>query len=340
VGAHAEASVIGLLQADIAKGTAISDITISASTIGVTAGDIVQLGYGDTAQYFVISDTDNSGATELDFVVPVVASRTYKSGEPLLLTYPDTGGGTDATKALNTDNFVTWATDADLTNAIVIPGLAGSPDVKAGGTNDEEFDVDLSAWTSFGTHVTENANTFAKSMYYQKKAGSNGAGDLLAGITKAEPNTTGWTMLAKLNAGTFSADSARAGIIVFDASKASPLTAACVAQGLEMIHNGGHNKYTVTNYTAGSGAGSGSTDIDIGGFPIVPPSYLKIVAHFAANVITTIDFLASWDGYFFQSVLAADATLVGKTLKVGVYQNTNTAGATNQECLFDWVRFS
>src|SRR5260370_29036811 len=73
---------------------------------------------------------------------------------------------------------------------VVIPGFAGSPDIRAGGANDDEFESTAASgatgWTTFGGPTASDENTTAKSHFYIKKT-SNSALDSLCGILKTAP---------------------------------------------------------------------------------------------------------------------------------------------------------
>lgn len=94
------------------------------------------------------------------------------------------GGGTIAT--------------GPFTSVVNIDGLAGSPDIKAGGTNDDEFDQNTSGvpsgWTGFNTPSTVDTNTALSQLHI---VSNNTGGDVWRGIYKATPATP-FTVTAKI----------------------------------------------------------------------------------------------------------------------------------------------
>jgi hypothetical protein len=93
---------------------------------------------------------------------------------------------------------------------IIIPGLAGSPDIRANGAADNEFDdASGSSWTSYGTPTAVDENTTTKSHLFLTNTGNatdNTKGIILNAILGALPKTitfkgTGYSQIEGANSG-------------------------------------------------------------------------------------------------------------------------------------------
>ena len=232
-----------------------------------------------------------------------------------------------------TDTFVTTHADIDLTNNTVIPGLAGSPDIKnAGGYSLDEFDVALpNGWSTFGTFVTIDANTTVKSHLYIEQM-TSGGGDKIAGIAQVQDAmlTNGHIITCKLDAGNLYADTYRAGMLLSD--HLDPTTGGAKMIGFEVLHTSAHWIITVTEYTGGMGAASASINIDTGR-PV--PLYFRF-----QNSGGNFDCYASFDGVGFFPILLGEAFLGAPAhIFAGLYGNPNQGGgAKNLVTAFDWIR--
>lgn len=97
-----------------------------------------------------------------------------------------------------------YVSGASGTGQIIIPGLAGSSDIRVAATNDDEFDTTdtsdpMTGWTTLGTPTAHDINSTVKGHYYIKKSAAAGVG--WHGIYKAVPGLpdTIITKIAALN---------------------------------------------------------------------------------------------------------------------------------------------
>jgi hypothetical protein len=110
--------------------------------------------------------TNNASISKHGFLPKLSGdSGTYLNGDGEFTTPPGGGSGTLSPK------YIVAASDSDLTNEIVIPGLAGSPDVSGigGAGTSEEYDTATTglSWTP-STPNTVDSNTTIKSHLYIK----------------------------------------------------------------------------------------------------------------------------------------------------------------------------
>ncbi len=253
----------------------------------------------------------------LDFVGAGVTATT--SGDDVTVTIPGGGAPTAAP-------YVTTAADAGLSAEVVIPGLAGSPDIPAGGGSDDEFDATdtsdpMTGWTTLGTPTAHDINSTVKSHYYVKLNAT--AGEHLTGIYKASPSTP-FAMKAKLTAANIQANYNGAGIFIAEASPGK-------IDALNCSYNEGY-KINLTQWSSPTGsAGSVANAVQPGG---IMPVYFLIVA--ASS--TDVSYYWSPDGILWRTV--AVARNPGFTIgAVGLYVNPVNS-TYHIEAAFDWVRFA
>jgi hypothetical protein len=234
------------------------------------------------------------------------------------------GGGSGASTA---DAFVVGAHGSDLSADIVIPGLQGVADIKAGGGSDDEFDQNSAGtptgWTSFGSPDTVDTNSFKS--YLRLKTASNGGSHSLKGVLKAAPSLA-FTVTAKLHdvaiGGPFS-NYGFAGIGILDGSSTGK--ALIVSLGV----NGGVKVFVDqwTNWTSDS---SETGYQSIAGPQA--PLYLRLVAHAANN----IDVMTSFNGMAWVT-LASGINFLASADRVALALD---AYSQTVEAYFDWIRFS
>lgn len=308
-GASSDSARMDHYHAGIATVTASSSNTLQRGTVNLRPGNNVSFG---------LTDTDGDG--EFDTVTIHGAAA----------------GGGGGSGAPTTAKYVTTATDGTLSAEIVIPGLAGSPDVMPASpdADDDEFDTTdtsdpMAGWTTLGTLDGLNINSHTLSHLYLKKNATSST--RVDGIYKAR--TPPFTVTARLSAHTIRADYSRAGIFIGAASPGDIETIAYIhvsnssAYQGEVLDMASPTSYTATiaasslvliNYTYGRWL----------------PVYLRIVVASSTDVTYQI----SLDGVFWSSVVANrnPGFTVGSA---GLFLNPQNA-STDVEAVFDWIRFT
>lgn len=233
------------------------------------------------------------------------------------------GGG-----APTTAKYVTSASDGTLSAEIVIPGLAGSADIAAGGGSDDEFDTTdtsdpMTGWTTIGSPSTHDINSTALSHYYVKAPASD---NNLHGIYKACPSIP-FTMTAKLTDAALAANFNYAGIAIAEGTPGK-YELLGIAHATTTFSNVGRglNHEAWTNRTT-----YGSTVATKQGFDA--PIYLRIVVTSSSNVT----FQYSMNGKLWRTLTSArnPGFTVGSVALFVSSQNASQA-----EAIFDWVRFT
>lgn len=273
------------------------------------------------------SATDGS-----DFTNPDADYRRLFLGEDGALHLKDSAGAvTDivaAGGAPSTAPYITTAIDAGLSAEVVIPGLAGSPDIRVAATDDDEFDSTdtsdpMAGWTTLGSPTSHNTNSTAKSHYYVSKTAT--AGPATHGIYKAKSPT--FTVTAKLADMTLNGNDNCAGIFVGEASPGKMLIAGVY------YNSGVSTKRQILGQIWTNPTTYSSTVATIDG-PHEPPIYLRAVVTASTNISTYY----SVNGFVWRTI--ASATNPSFTVgSAGLYMLQNNA-SYDMEALFDWVRFA
>jgi hypothetical protein len=264
--------------------------------VGGTAGAATRLAKGSDGQVLTVDPTTH-----------------------LLVWATPSAGSSGASTA---DRFVTTAVDADLSANTVIPGLSGSPDVRAGGGNDWEFDSSsTTGWSSFagGGAVTFDFNTTAKSHAYVKVA-TNGSADKFGGIIHAAPSVP-FTVTAKLSDCNFLATTVWPVLFVSDSSTAAGNSVYVGLYGGTPRDGANTNMQTFTGF--GSSGAVGQTN--------KAAIYLRLVVHAANN----IDTLVSYNGFVWYTV----RTALNVCATAGYFGIAIDAFGAACETVWDWVRF-
>jgi len=210
--------------------------------------------------------------------------------------------------------------------SVRIPGLKGSADAVPASPSayDEEFDGDLSAWTTLGSPATSNA-TDAKSHYHLAVPNGQWRVD---GIYKACPSMP-FTVTAKITDYLHSANYQQPAIMLGEASPGKLLLWG------PLFHTA-HAFWTTfvplvwTNRTSRIGLPSGGSETD---GPYRKP-YIRLIVTSSTSIATQF----SEDGLVW--VTAHAAVNPGFTVGVvglGASSNDTTAG---HDSMFDWIRFT
>jgi hypothetical protein len=285
--------------------------TISGST-GSTDNAIIRAdGTGGSTEQSSLATIDDSGT------VNIPTGQTYNVNN---VPHTHAGGGGAAT----TDHFVTTQTEGDLSAAIVIPGLAGSPDKKASGGSDDEFDATLSGWTTMGSFTTLTSNDTYKSHLYMKRTG--GASPTADGVYKTAPGQP-FTMTAKLSDMSQFANYDSVGIFVAEATPGKIDALVISYPGAPMCP--GREQWSNPTTRTGSGTSYASSF----GYRFIP-IYLRIVV--TSN--TAVDFYLSQGGFFFYKVTTQFNP--GFTIASAGLVTFSFTNALVTESVFDWVRFT
>lgn len=227
------------------------------------------------------------------------------------------GGGASAA-----DHFIVGSggdADTDLTNRVVIPGLSGSPDVRAGGASDDEFDA-FAGWTTLGSLDTSNVTDF-KSHYHIKK---NTSGTQVDGIYKACP-TIPFTFTAKLSGYQFTNSYQTPSILIGEASPGKLETWGIQYTGSVLLQRNAWTDRTTR--------GSNTNDTSHAEIDSLAPFYLRIVV----NSSTNVDFGLSGNGFFYRyAITAYNPGFTVGSVGIGVM----AFNAVPCEAVWDWVRFT
>lgn len=241
-----------------------------------------------------------------------------------VVDYTPAGGG-----APTTTPYVTTAVDAGLSAEIVIPGLAGSPDIAAGGADDDEFDQNTSGtpsgWTSMGSPTAMDTNTAKSHLHIQHNAD---AASSLRGVYKAYTPSFPFTVTAKVTGANAMRGSFNAfGLYVAEASPGK-------LAGIEHICNTAAIAWPRLVfrrlYSTSPTAPSSETRLDWR--DAKDPVYLRIVATDA----DTLAFKFSYDGLVWITVESAyDPNFTIGAIALAISSESATYG---MEAFFDWVR--
>lgn len=241
------------------------------------------------------------------------------------VTGPFGAGGSGAP---TTAKYVTSAADGTLSAEIVIPGMAGSADIAAGGGSDDEFDTTdssdpMTGWTTLGAPTSHTMNSTVLSHYYVKKSATGTLGT--HGIYKASPSTP-FTMTAKLSDSTVRNIDHGAGIFVGETSPGKMAS-------LYLAASSGTLKYafTAATWTNPTTFNATVTTLDQ---PKTAPVYLRIVASSSTNVA----YYWSHGGHVWTLLSASHnpSFTIGSVGLLIVQDNATY----DLEATFDWVRFS
>jgi hypothetical protein len=236
-----------------------------------------------------------------------------------------TGGGGGAP---TTAKYVTTATDGTLSAEVIIPGLAGSPDIRAGGADDDEFDTTdtsdpMSGWTTLGTPTAHDMNSTWLSHYYVTKAPG---GVSLTGIYKAIPSMP-FTVTAKLAGDNNSADvQSRAALFVAEATPGKVVTVG--KYGLSSMGLAADIWASPTSYTSQHGVVTPTG-------PPGSPVYLRIIV----TSSTDVTFQWSVNGKIWFTLGTASMNPSMTIGSVGLCLDPQSSGATIAAA-FDWIRFT
>jgi hypothetical protein len=205
--------------------------------------------------------------------------------------------------------------------SIVIPGLAGSPDIVPGSPSayDNEFDAALSGWTTLGSLDTNEANVIPSHLNIRKST----SGDRYDGIYKAAPSTP-FTMTAKLTEYRHAELYAGAGLMVLDATPSNLFAFGPHANAAMYYAD-----MVKMQATVGGGRGTFS---DAEGFSI--PKYIRMIVTHHDDVTCQ----QSENGYLWHTVHANAATNLADVTYFGFYLWTYIA--VPAEAVIDWIRFT
>lgn len=253
-----------------------------------------------------------SSVTEIDFT----SGATVSSGGAGIADVAITGGS-------GPSDYVSGASGS---GHIIIPGLAGSPDIAPGGVNDDEFSA-LSGWTTLGTLDTSNVTDLLSHWHAVKTATG---GQALFGIYKACP-TLPFTVTCKLADFLMSANYQACGLLLAEASPGKLFHCGPIFNtGYQPDY--GYTKWT--NNTSRSAAVDIAAPLLAGGPWMMGPLYIRFVVHASNNV----DVLLSKTGILFTAIATGiDTGFTVGSVGLAVGSETNSVKA---EAYFDWIRFS
>lgn len=232
------------------------------------------------------------------------------------------GGG-----APTTVPYVTTVADAGLSAEIVIPGLAGSPDIAVAGANNDEFDS-FSGYTTLGTLDVANVTDFKSHIHLKRTE----AGVAYNGIYKAAPSTP-FTVTAHLVSAYLTGAHHSTGIFLYDGTKIASIDVDTTV-GFGMFACDLRlwtNRTTFSTAVGGTLVTSTSTSTY---FP--PPRFIRCVVTSASSIAS----YWSMDGFIWVGpVWSAQNTGLSAVTYVGLGISEPIAGATI-EAIYDWIRFS
>jgi len=209
--------------------------------------------------------------------------------------------------------------------SVRIPGLKGSADAVPASPSayDEEFDGDLSAWTTLGSPATSNA-TDAKSHYHL--AVPNGQWRI-DGIYKAAPSTP-FTVTAKITDYLHSGNYQHPGIMLGEASPGKIFL-------FGPISHTGHSFWTCySSCTWNSRTSRATVHAEYDG-PYRKP-YLRLIVASSTSITTQF----SEDGLVWVTAQTAVSPSPAFTIgSVGLVATSNDT-TINHESFFDWIRFT
>lgn len=253
----------------------------------------------------------------------------YAKSDGLMYSKDDAGAetalGAGGSGAPTTAKYVTTATDGGLSAEIVIPGLAGSPDIRVGGTDDDEFEA-LSGWTTLGTLDTSNV-TDVPSHWHAKRVNGAVAVD---GIYKTAPSMP-FTVTAKLSASNvfLGANYNMVGILLTESAPGKLCTIGLVSNAAVIYSS----VYRWTNRT------TLSTNIDTStgrGTPLHPHAYIRVLVTSSTSISVSLsDDGRQWWPVTSQQAVTTSLTVANVGLCIG-----DGAAAGTVEAWFDWVRFT
>lgn len=249
------------------------------------------------------------------------------SGSTITITNTGSGGGGSG-GAATTNEYLTTATAADLSAEVVIPGLAGSPDILPASphASDLEFDTSTIGGTALGSPDTIDADTTIRSHLYISE-GANSA-FALVGRYWSVPSMP-FTMTAKISDVTMpNAQFARGGIGVAEATPGK-------TQGIYTESVGARVISTISSTTPTTGAayvtaGGSGTDTWSG-----LPVYFRCVVVSS----TDITWYVSFGGHIFRRHGSAN---INPGFTIGsFFVAANPENATYPLSIaVDWIRFT
>lgn len=229
----------------------------------------------------------------------------------------DAGGGSGAP---TTAKYITTASDGTLSAEVVIPGLAGSPDIKgAGGAGTaEEFDSGASPLTWGSAPATEDVNTTILSHLYLK---STATGENLG--TKAWSPAGAFDARCKVLLGNDSnANYCDIGLHIGESGNTSRLLIHQAVDVANLRANIQANTYATGSYTQ-----RGSTWLNM---PLNGPIYFRITRDGSNNC----SFYWSTNGFLWQLVATQSFTLTVANIGFRIDQGAATAAYY----AVDWLR--
>ncbi len=231
------------------------------------------------------------------------------------------GGG-----APTTAKYITSAADGGLSAEIVIPGLAGSPDIPPGGGSDDEFDTTdtsdpMTGWTTMGSPTAHDINSTIKSHYYIKVNAN--AGTSFCGIYKAM--SPAFTVTTRVSDYTSALNYNMVSLFVAEASPGKMWS-------ISAQHSTIPFDIRTESWT---GPTSGSANVlDVAERFGRPPIYFRIIVTSSTNVT----FLYSCNGLIYVPV--ASAINVGFTVGAAGIAVQPISASNAMEAAFDWIRFT
>jgi len=224
----------------------------------------------------------------------------------------------------NADHAGDFVSPASGMGTVLIPGLAGSPDIipASPSSYDDEFDASLTGWTTLGSLDTLNANTIPSHLYMVKNTTSNMT---VEGIYKAIP-TMPFTVTVKLTDYFHSSNYQSVGLFVAEASPGKLFVFGPVSHT-------GHNFWTCYAYQVWNSRTSRSATLNEADGPYRKP-YVRLIVTSSTNITTQ----HSEDGLVW--VTRHTSINPGFTVgNVGIYLTANE-GTVRMELAVDWIRFT
>lgn len=275
---------------------------------------------GGTAGFIIVADEGSTigTATVLNFT-GAGGTASFAGGTATVdMTAAGGGAPTDA-------EYVASATNGTLSAEVVIPGLAGSPDKRAGGGDDHEFDTSLSGWTDVGT-VTKDADSTRLSHLYLETPGNTG----ILGIRRTAPSFPA-TLTASLDARVIETQNNVAGIFV---STSSP--GVIVYVGL-VFYAANDMRIARRKYTDPTTYSSEALSSTLGALGTTHGRrvLLRILVTSTTSITTSYSFDAlNW--ITVESAFDPSATITD----YGFFVDRNTASGGAVKALFDWGRWT
>lgn len=213
---------------------------------------------------------------------------------------------------------------------IIIPGLAGSPDIVPASPSayDDEF-TSLSGWSTLGTLDVSNVTDFPSHLHI----GNTSIGYAVNGIYKTAPSMP-FTVTCKIADAFQGSNFVQVGLLLTDSTPTALVTCGWLWGG----YGNSINDFALGLWASRTSRSS-NTDTSLQLSPTnitVYPSaiYLRMVVHSSTNV----DCLYSYNGHFWNTMYTGKTT--GLTVaNVGLMVAGNTSGG-QVDGLFDYIRFA